>query len=347
MRRPAYLSPSSISKWTLDPNAYYIKYLSDCKMKDEPQTDAMSVGSAFDAYVKSFLYEHLFGKPSKPGNDASFEKDKIFEEQVQPHNRDFARGAGEHLFNTYRQLGALDQLMLDLGRSKGPPRFEMDIRGSASFGKNGVIKSIPFRVKPDLCYVNEHDATVIFDWKVNGYCAKGGVSPMQGFVRARRSGKLNWTHDECKLETHKGLLVNVLKGLEGYNEEWARQCAVGGWMFGQDVGAQFVVCIHQLACRPGVGKPNITVAEHVGFVTKEFQESTFEAAAAMWDAIDTKQHVPDCNRPAATDPVQCSCPLHVFRHLPLADSVEMCKMLDQRRETLSLGPQGFLAPFLD
>lgn len=342
MRKPQYLSPSSMSKWAADPNGYYLRYFSESPPPGEPQTKPMSVGSAFDAYVKSFLYSEL-----KLGSDPTFQRDAIFEEQVEPHNRDFARKAGEHCFKMYSQVGALDALLLDLGRSKGPPRFEMDLRGKASFGHNGVVRSVPFRVKPDLCYVNEHGATVIFDWKVNGYCGNPGVSPMKGFVRARRDGKFPWTHDDATLQTHKGMLVNVANSLEHYSEEWARQLSIGGWLFGQDVGSQFVCCIHQLACR----LPTVTVAEHVCFVSATFQESLFASAAVMWDAINTVVHDQGC--PNANVPIKpgetltCKCTPWVFRNLSPGDSRELCKVLDQRRETLEAGPQGFISPILE
>jgi hypothetical protein len=307
-----------MSKWAVDPNAYYLRYLSDNKLPSEPQTKAMAVGSAFDAFVKAFLFEHIFGK-----TDPRFEKQAIFEDQVEPHNRDWAQDAGEHLFKWYRHLGALDDLMLQLGKTKGPPKFEMDIRGRVSSGHGATVLSVPFRVKPDLCFVNEHDATVVLDWKVNGYESKSGVSPMKGFVRARRSGKLPWTHDDCKLESWRGLLVNTAEGLEKYNEGWATQCIVGGWCFGMSVGSQFVLSIHQLACRPGVGKPNLTVAEHQGFAGPMFQTAVFTGAHAMWEAINSDW---------------------VFRNLSKEDSAELCRVLDQRRDTLAMGPQGFISP---
>lgn len=301
-----------MSKWAQNPNDYYLQYLSDNPLPKEPQTQPMSVGSAFDAYVKSFLHEHIFGK----GADARFERDAIFEEQVEKHNWDFARTAGEHCLNWYRHLGALDQLMLDLGKTVGPPRFEMDVRGVASAGRMGEVRGVPFRVKPDLFYVNELGAHVILDWKVNGYCSKGGVSPMKGFVRARRSGKLPWTHDDAVLKGHLGLVVNVARGLEDYDEDWARQCSVGSWMCGEEVGAPFVAVIHQLACRPGESRPSITVAEHACFVHRGYQEQVHKLAVEMWEAINSDW---------------------VFRNLTIADSQELCRVLDQRRETLSEG----------
>lgn len=326
MRKPTYLSPTSMSKWNKDPNDYYLKYLSDVEAPKDIQTRAMAVGSAFDAYVKSFLYEHLFGSPSAPGNDPAFGRDAIFEAQVQKHNWDFARIAGEHCLNSYRYLGALDALMIMLGRSKGKPQFELDIRGPVSHGKNGVVRTVPFRVKPDLLMTNEHGAKVVLDWKVNGYCSMAGVSPSPGFVRGRRSGKLVWTHDDAILATFKNIDIST-RGLEETNEEWAAQVAVGAWVGGNPVGSDFVGIIHQLACRPSndINKPLITIAEHAGFVTPEHQEKIHGAAVAMWEAINSE---------------------HVFRHVSLEDSKALCDLLDQRKETLAEGHQ-ILNPALD
>jgi len=313
-----------MTKWRRDPNLYYLKYLSDTPLPPDVQTQPMSVGSAFDAFVKSFLYEHLFGSPSKPGNDAAFSRDAIFEAQVQPHNRDWAMKAGEHCLNSYRHLGALDDLMLALGRSAGPPKFEMDIRGTVTMPRGGVVDTVPFRVKPDLHFVTEQGVRVIFDWKVNGYCSKAGHSPMQGFVQARRTGKLPWSHSEAKLHMHKGLVVNIAGGLEAYDEEWAQQCAIGAWVTGNEVGDNFVTMIHQLACRPSTGdvRPVITVAEHTSFVTPEYQQRVHADAARMWEAINSDW---------------------VFRDLSFDDSRALCDLLDQRKDTVV----GVISPALE
>lgn len=349
MREPTYLSPTSMSKWAEDPNAYYLKYLSDNPIPQEPQTQAMSVGSAFDAFVKSHLYEALFGSPSAPGNDARFAHEAIFEDQVDPHNRDWARKAGEHCFTMYRTLGALDGLMMDLGRSNGTPKFEMDVRGPVTLGKNGVVQSVPFRVKPDLHYVNEHGAFVILDWKVNGYCSASGRSPTQGFVRARRPGKMPWTHDDCTLSTEKGLFINIKKGLEMYDHEWARQCSVGAWVCGAPVGTNFICVIHQLACAPVAGgAPKITVAEHAGHVTPAYQEFIHQEAAKMWSAIVDQVHQPGCTglvNPVTSEKMACACPRHVFRNLNLQDSIALCELLDKRKESASRSR--FVNPALD
>lgn len=347
MREPEYLSPTSMSKWAEEPNNYYSRYLADVPLPEEPQTQAMSVGSAFDAFVKSFLYESLFGSPSAPGNDPRFARDAIFEEQVAPHNRDFALVAGEDCLRQYRLLGALDGLMVDLGRSKGPPKFEMDVRGKVSHGRDGVINHVPFRVKPDLHYINEHGAFVIHDWKVNGYCSASGRSPTPGFVKARRKGKMPWAHDDCTIGTHKGITINVRKPFERYDHEWARQCAVGAWVCGAPVGSDFVAVIHQLACSKG----KITVAEHAGLVSEHYQDFIHSEAAKLWQALTQKFHDDACWR-HVDDPsdhryyLACECKKHVFRHISIEDSIALCSILD-KRQAARTASRTFLNPALD
>lgn len=316
MRKPEYLSPTSMTKWARDPNEYYLKYLSDNPPPPDVQTQAMAVGSAFDAYVKSFLYERLFGPVDKPGNDVRFGRDAIFEDQVAPHNRDFGKVAGEHCLASYRYLGALDQLVLDLGRSQGPPQFEMKMYGNIV---DATIGEVRYHVRPDLYFVNEHGARCILDWKVNGYCSMSGQSPKPGFVRGRRSGKLPWVHDDAKLATYKGIILSTKCLADTLDEEWARQLAVGAWVFGNPIGSDFIGIVHQLACRPNtlmLSKPVITVAEHVGFVSPEYQAKIHQEAVKMWAAITSD---------------------HVFRHLSYEDSKALCELLDQRKETLAGG----------
>ncbi len=320
---PQYLSPTSMTKWQEDPAKYYLQYLSDNPLPKEPQTLPMAVGSAFDAYVKSFLYEHLFGDPGKAGNDARFGREAIFEAQVEPALRTEAHIAGDHCLGAYRRSGALDALMAMLGKTVGRPRFEMDVRGVVSAGRVGEVRGVPFRVKPDLFFVNEQDAHVILDWKVNGYCSKSGVSPMKGYVRLRNE-KRGGAHDEARPEYYKGILVNVAKGLEAYSEEWARQCSVGSWMCGEEVGAKFIAVIHQLACKPGV-PPRVWVAEHSGFVTEAYQQQIHKEAAVLWETIHSK---------------------HVFRNMTEEESIARCALLDQRREALEEDDGEILVPNL-
>ena len=83
MRMPKYLSPTSLSVWKRDKEQYYLQYLAEKRPPHEPQTQPMSVGSAFDAYIKSHLYNKLL--PGGPLAD-QFDFMKIFTGQVENHN---------------------------------------------------------------------------------------------------------------------------------------------------------------------------------------------------------------------------------------------------------------------
>src|ERR1700733_9743280 len=96
MRKMAYLSPTSLSLFLKDETQFYMQYLAENRPARPPQTVPMAVGSSFDAFAKSYLYEALFGK-----KDPKFELMAIFEAQVEPQNRDRAYKDGEHVFKEY------------------------------------------------------------------------------------------------------------------------------------------------------------------------------------------------------------------------------------------------------
>lgn len=82
----SYLSPSAIKLYTQSVEDFYLRYLADHEASYEPQTQAMAIGSSFDAYVKSFLYERLFGKNHNPKYDLV----GLFEAQVDERWRTWA-----------------------------------------------------------------------------------------------------------------------------------------------------------------------------------------------------------------------------------------------------------------
>src|SRR5689334_20567317 len=127
MRKPEYLSPSSLSCWLKDPTEYYRRYLSDIKPDKFPQDRAMASGSAFDAYVKSHLHDVIYGKNHKDSN--KYQLKEIFEAQVEPQNRDWAWPVGAYLFACYKESGALADLLMDLSQASDDPRFEIEVKG--------------------------------------------------------------------------------------------------------------------------------------------------------------------------------------------------------------------------
>ena len=106
MRKRAYLSPSAVEIFYEDPDRYYTQYLCETQLPRDPQTAPMSIGSAFDAYAKSYLHMVLFGDQG----DDRFSLQNLFESQVEPHNRDWAFKHGAYVFDCYKKSGALADL---------------------------------------------------------------------------------------------------------------------------------------------------------------------------------------------------------------------------------------------
>ncbi len=300
-----YLSPTSLGIYYEDPERFYRQYMSVNKMPRDPQTQPMSIGSAFDAYVKSYLHECLYGK----NNDPKFAFDAIFNAQVEEHNRKWARDHGKYCFEQYKSSGALADLMLELSNGSDQ-RFEFEVRGTVNGYREGnsvEIAGVTLLGKPDVSFITSEGAHVILDFKVNGYCSK--ASPAPGYVRMRGAGRTNFGHHKNAFPMKEnGILINVASTLETIKEDWANQLAIYGWLCGQPVGSDFIVAIDQLACvSSSVGLPTIRVAEHRIKISPEHQMKVFNRCCELWDIVHSD---------------------HFFRDMSLEDSIARCQLLD-------------------
>ncbi len=313
MRKIEYLSPTSISQFYSDMTEFYMKYLAEKRPPRLPQTAPMAVGSSFDAFVKSYLYERLFGKL-----DPKFELMAIFETQVESHNRDVAYEAGKHVFEEYKKSGCLSDLLMDLSTSLGEPRFEFEVKGVINGYKEGITKSmqeVTFLGKPDIFFTNKEGAKVIHDWKVNGYYSKYNISPMQGFVRIRdQTGQNKGQHKDAMCIMKKGVLINAAHSLENLNDEWARQLAIYAWLCGEEVGGDFICSVDQVVCNATQGTPpKLRFAEHRLKVSSAHQYKVFAEAQHVWEVVHSD---------------------HIFRNMSQEDSKSHCDLLDQSIEGL-------------
>jgi hypothetical protein len=306
MRKIEYLSPSSIGVFNHDPREFYLRYLSDDRPERMPQTQPMSIGSAFDAFVKSHLHISLFGVD----NDPKYALDALFEAQVEEQHRDWARQHGAYVFDQYRQTGALADLMLELKKAQSP-RFEFEVRGAVHGYREGVqakIANVTFLGKPDVSFVSAEGRLIILDFKVNGYCSQTTSSPMGGYVRMRAAGKTNFgQHKDCKPMMIDGMLINTDRYLEDYNKTWAAQLAIYGWLCGNPVGKTAIVAIDQISCSPGGVLPSIRVAEHRIQIGASFQQKLFDRACEIWEIVHSD---------------------HFFRNMSKAESQACCQALD-------------------
>lgn len=320
MKTPEYLSPTSLKLWASNREEFYLQYLSDNRPPRAPQTAPMSIGSAFDAYVKSYLHEGLFGA----GHDPKYSFEALFEAQVEVHNRDWARQHGQYAFDQYRSCGALSDLMLDLKQANGEPRFEFEVRGAVHGYKEAELRTlanVTLLGKPDVYYINAHGCHVILDFKVNGYCSRNPWSPMAGYLRMRSANKTNHgMHKSCQPMTVNGVTINVATFLENHNDDWAAQLSIYAWLCGEPVGSKFVVAIDQLVCDATRGHlPGIRVAEHRLTVSKSFQERIFLEAVECWETVRSG---------------------HIFRkdaegkEISLEDSIRRCEILDKQADAL-------------
>jgi hypothetical protein len=300
MRKMEYLSPTSLALFYKDREKFYQQYLSEVKLPREPQTPPMSVGSAFDAYVKSFLVEKLIGK------DPRFEFNTIFEAQVEKHNRDEARAAGKEVWEWYQKYGALTDLLLDLEGCIGTPRFETKIEGYVECVAVGV-GGIPLLGKPDIYFIGKEGARVIFDWKVNGYYSQSAytTSPKAGFIRCLPDRS---SHKKAIVSAVDGFKVNIALYMEHVDPEWAAQTAVYGWLLGQDVGSRFISAIDQIVVDPRNGPRTFRIAQHRAMVSADFQKQVFDKAFKAWQAIQSG---------------------HIFSELTFEQSQARCALLDQ------------------
>lgn len=314
MRRLEYLSPTSIKMFYDNLDDFYITYLSEHRAPRMPQTKPMSIGSAFDAFVKSYLHEMLYGKDADP----VYELKALFESQVEPQNRDWAWTNGAHAFKLYKESGALADLALELSSAVGTPRFEISIKGLVSKPDpvKKDVKDVMLLGKPDLFFLNQEGYTVILDWKVNGWCSNSGQSPRKGYLRIRHDDRTVTDHHKDTIPMMcQGMMINVAHYLEDVDKDWAGQLAVYGWLCGEDIGNEFITCIDQLACRPNPGKPfpRVRIAQHRVRVSSKYQLKYFDQIAYVWDVVNSD---------------------YIFRNMSPQDSFAYCQMLDAKAKML-------------
>ena len=254
MRDLKYLSPSSIKKFLTDKEQFYLEYLADNREDRMPQTEAMSVGSAFDAYVKAYLYKEM-----KVGDDTRYDFEALFETQVEPHNRDFARVAGRTVFDAYVALGGLSDLFLTMTDCSNP-RFEFSLIGGIDLVTHELVEAVEavgaagtvvLSGKPDLHFYTPNGNGVIFDWKVNGFCSRSKPSPCKGYLKYRDISGKEKAHKDCLPMKVNDTLINAACYLETANEDWGRQLAIYGWLMGEAIGSLFLTAIDQIICCDG------------------------------------------------------------------------------------------------
>jgi len=265
----------------------------------------MSVGSAFDAFVKSYMYERIHGTLIP-----EFERDTIFEQQVEKQHWDWAREAGEYVFRCYKNSGALADIMLEVEGAVEDPRFEFTVEGKVTHEAD--VEGIPLLGKPDIDFTTKQGMGVTLDWKVNGYCGKTGASPKKGYIKSRDS----WNHEkfpqsrthgkehkDCQIMMVGGLMMNVATGLESVDKTWARQTCIYCWLLGREVGSRFGVGIDQISSngsRPG-DKPLLRINTYRNKISEKFQLELWNDIKRIWGIIQSEWIFDELSREASDE----------------------------------------------
>jgi hypothetical protein len=307
MRYPQFISPSALSKYQEGPEKYYLQYLADNPPPKEPQNQAMSIGSSFDAYVKSYLFNSVMGR-----SDPQFELKTIFESQVEEQNRDWAWDAGAYAFEEYKNCGALADLLVELEQASGEPRFEFTVKNN--------IGGVDLLGKPDVWYLDKYKNPIILDFKVNGFCSDYGASPKRGYLRVRGPGNnQDGEHTKAMVSKINNVKVNIAEFFEAIDKSWAQQLCTYAWLCGAEVGSFFIVAIDQLCCKPSSGEyPTIRVAEHRSQIGPDFQHMVWGDYKALWDKIYSE-------------------PFHFFFDKTLEESKKRCDVLDMQHAAYTNG----------
>lgn len=244
-----YISPSSYASWVQDPEQWYLHYGVGLRT---PQTAAMAVGSAFDAFVKAYISERLHGRR------VEFEFSSLFESQVSEPHRDAALEAGRICFYYYRKYGCLGRLM-ELIDGK-LVRMETQITGTVGGQYVGLGR-------PDLIFELGTGRYGIVDWKVNGYYSN--ASPEPGYYVLEPGSTRHKRYSEC-----------VLHGIPCNDNplRWEDQLLQYHWILGSPIDEPCLGMIEQLVFRGG----NCRVAS---FRNKLLKPSLFDDIVRMWNYV--------------------------------------------------------------
>lgn len=272
-----YLSPTSISKYYSDRRDFYLTYMVEPRPPRAPQTQPMSIGSAFDAYVKNYLVERLYGSNSKESDQ--FELAALLSTQVEAPHLSWATEHGRIVFDKYRASGALSDLMIELELASSPPRFEFTVKGVIS---STNVEGITLLGKPDLYFETADGCSVIYDWKVNGYCAKRSKSPARGYGKCRTEAGICKMHRDYIGVVRSGIAVNVGMPFEDVSAIWASQLSIYSWLMGASVGSNTIIGIEQIT--GGGGRP-LRFASHRGIVSAVFQHDLLLRIERVWACL--------------------------------------------------------------
>jgi len=290
MRRPKFLSPTSLSQYYSEPEEFYLQRIVDVPPPKFPQTQPMAIGSSFDAYVKNYLYQQFIGNPT----GTPFQFDTMIKAQVENlAYRDWSIKHGAYAFACYKKHGSLAALVQELGISVANSiKMEMTVQKT--------LQGVPLYGKPDLVFqvtCPQGLATFVLDWKVNGYCSAYPQSPKKGYINLRPQNKM---HKNAVLGNVCGLTINMADYLENIDASWAAQTTTYAWILGAEIGSEIYCGIDQLLCKRldtvlykttqwdnslETNYPEISVASFRMAVSEKFQFELMAKYIHLWSLL--------------------------------------------------------------
>lgn len=297
MRTIKYLSPSSLAQWESNPQEFYCTRLSEVRMSYMPQTQPMSIGSAVDARWKEYIVRRLLGDEAV-AEGTQFHLESLFKDQVEEQHRDWAWHHSKYLMDCYIDSGAMADLMVDLAAGSRW-QFEFTLEKTMTFVYQGEEIEVPLLGKPDCYFHNKDGCGIVLDLKVNGFCSKSKVSPASGYVKRRAKMGREWInkgeHKNALLQSHKGVTINAVRTMDSIDDKWAAQLSTYAWMYGEDIGSDFVCGIEQFACGPAKNEPvnEVEIVSIRGRVSSDFQERLAQRFARCWKCLSEGRVFPD------------------------------------------------------
>lgn len=291
MRTPKYLSPTSVNLWLSNRDEFYLKYLSDHPLPSMPQTIQMAIGSGFDARIKSYLAQYVFGKV-----DHRFDLVTLFEQQVEEQHREKVWDISKYIFDCYKHHGALADLMIELKDASTEPQFEFKIEGRLKH--EAVIgDGVPILGIPDVYFRNKQNTLIIYDWKVNQYFAKQNVSPKSGYIKlldgwetqkhTRQHGK---HHKDAVLMMVDNIIINIAQKLEDIDSQWATQLAMYAMVL--DNLEDFIAGIDQITSTGQTNEDNyplLRISRYRNYIGADFKTNLINTLVDIWTRITTGQ----------------------------------------------------------
>lgn len=338
---PNYISNSAFQKFYKDPEDYCINYCLFNPPARFAQTVPMMYGSAFDGFIKNWLYTRLY-----PEMHPDFEMPKIIHDQCGEHfwNPEYKKTIngvewaynpdldgfkwGEHLFAQYKASGTLTDLLHILKTADGIPQMEFTVE--EAFKDKAIVDkdepNIDFVLlgKPDLYFKNKAGEHVILDYKCNSIGTAKKTSPKKGYVMLRDGWETGQKHSQRHNKAHKdasiikegGIDCNFADRFEDIERSWADQTTCYSWLMGTPVGDTVVAGIHQLIGQGIIGDamPNISVAQHHYSVQPDYQRELYDKYKFMWECINNGHIFHTLSRAESDHKVASLHALHGTKH---------------------------------